>query len=601
MIPQLVSGAVLLLLVSIAGAIPASAAPENLLSNPAFADGAKGWSAYPAGLEIVTDAEAGVASITVGEDRKADDWYQVNQRFDVKPGQRLALRVETRGRNTRDGQGVVVSLAFHDAQGKRLAFADSYQKPPMRGWMPAVCRATVPEGAAYGSAVLILHGRGEASFRNPSVRHAGGIPSQTPEGTATITVTDTVVCPALVGFGAEDDGWSYSPRNREKGADEAGFKLREKRIAWMQPDWVRMFFWYNDWNPSLDGKTYTWDTPGMESHYRSLALYERLGTQVTVAGVEWAVRDPWRDPETLARAVGDLLEHLTVTKGFTCVKYWTLSNEPNLFFIQQDGASWEKFIRIHTLVKAEIDRRGLDIKIMGSDDGDGLPWFTACVKDDTYFGLSDAFASHIYFPEESLDFLPEIFADHLGLLATRKPYKPYVIAEFGFRDERFEPPATNPFMEDYPYALRTQATCITGLNEGVAGFNIWCMHEVYYPGGATPMGFGLWNFADRDWGIRPVYHSMANFMRHTKAGDTVFRCESAHPAYVRAARAGDTLFWVNLHDQPVEVTLAGFDAKSVRIHTEDTLAGDAECGTLVESPGNAFTAPPLSFGYALAR
>ena len=518
MIRMALFGALLMTLPAFAGA--------NLLTNRTFSDGRAAWFDYPDGINAsVTDA--GVLRIAVGDDDKADDWYQVDQRFTAKAGDRFALHVETQALDLREGNGLCVSLAFYDGQKQRIECVDYYQRMDSEEWADAVCRGTAPAGTDHGVVHLMLNGRGEARFRNPVLLAAEGIPTQTPDGHATLTVTDEVVCPALIGFGAEDDGWAYNQRNRDHGADEAGFALRESRIAWMQPDWVRMFFWYNDWNPSLVGENYTWDSDNMRSHYRTLDLYQRLGTQVTLTGVEWSVNDPWGDPVMLARAVGDLLEHLTVTKGYTCVKYWTLSNEPNLAFAGGSGPGWDRFVALHTLVKSEIERRGLGVKIMGSDDADGLDWFKTAVRDDTYFALTDVFASHVYFPEASLGFLPDLFRDHLGPLAARIPKKPFVIAEFGFRDARFVPPMTNPFMEDYPYALRAQATCITGLNEGVAGFNIWCMHEVYYPGGGAPMGFGLWNFADRDWSVRPVYHSMANFMRYTKAGDTVSRMKLA--------------------------------------------------------------------------
>lgn len=170
---------------------------------------------------------------------------------------------------------------------------------------------------------------------------------------------------------------------------------------------------------------------------------------------------------------------------------------------------------------------------------------------------------------------------------------------FLLQDHRTRPPDKNPYMEEYPCALLAQSCFIEGLNAGVAGFSTWCMHEVYYPGGKTPMNFGLWNFADRGWSPRPIYHVVANFCRNTEAGDPVWKCLSTHPDWVKGVKAGETLFWVNLSDAPTRIEIQGFEPRTLRIMTEDTLSGDRECGAVIEgSESSRFTAPPRSFGYA---
>lgn len=141
-------------------------------------------------------------------------------------------------------------------------------------------------------------------------------------------------------------------------------------------------------------------------------------------------------------------------------------------------------------------------------------------------------------------------------------------------------------METYPYAVWTAAFVIEGLNRGVAGFSIWCLHEVYYPGGGF-MNYGLWDFKDNGWEPRPVYHPWAAFSRLTEKGDRVRRCDSSHPGHVLGAAVGRTLFWVNRGDQAAQVRISGFKAGTVRIMTEETvktLPGDLlEAGRLETS------------------
>ena len=109
----------------------------------------------------------------------------------------------------------------------------------------------------------------------------------------TLTVTRKVVCKSFLGFGVEDDGWFYNEENASHGVNAEDIALREGRIAWMRPATVRMFCWYKDWNPSGDWATFTFGSPNMLSHYRTLDLYQRLGARVNITGVEWGVADPY--------------------------------------------------------------------------------------------------------------------------------------------------------------------------------------------------------------------------------------------------------------------------------------------------------------------
>jgi len=77
----------------------------------------------------------------------------------------------------------------------------------------------------------------------------------------------------------------------------------------MHPDWVRMFFWYKDWYPGADTGMpgYTFDSPNMLSHYRTLDIYQEIGAAATVVGVEWAFKQGPPDWHNFARAIGDLM------------------------------------------------------------------------------------------------------------------------------------------------------------------------------------------------------------------------------------------------------------------------------------------------------
>ena len=572
-------------------------AAANLLGNPGFDDGLEAWraNAPPQAVEPLRDAGRTAARIVVPRDAEVA-WPHLYQEVAAQPGDLFEARVEARGRAVSDGYGVYTSLEFRDAGGQRCSFSQSGAARDDGDWTPLTIRSVVPPEAVSARLCLILNGHGEAHFDAARLVRLRNVTPTPLDGPVTLAVTDEVVCGSLAGFGAEDDGWFYNLENAARGVTEEDVVLRERRVEWMDPDWVRMFFWHKDWNPNGDWKTFTFDSPNMLSHYRTLDLYQRLGAVVNVVGVEWGVAKPYDEPADVAQAIGALFHHLVRTKGYTCVQQWTLTNEPNGAFASRQGYSFERFVDLHVRVRAEFARRGLTVDIVGSDDTGGLPWFTRCVQDDTYYQTADLFASHRYLPYADRVLAPFFFDDRLELLAAKEPRKPFVVAEFGFQDAR-SATLENPLMETYPYAVWTAAFVIDGLNRGVAGFSIWCLSEVYYPGGGF-MNYGLWDFKDNQWRARPVYHAFANFSRLTERGDPVRRCVSSHPGHVLGAVVGKTLFWVNRTDAPADVHVTGFDVGKVTIVTESTIAGDRETGRTEEPSGNRFAAPPQSFGHA---
>lgn len=562
------------------------------------------WKTYPAGISARLTDYHGASTISLRvEDAEAakTQWNQTFAAAPARPGERFEAAVAAEAVDATDGNGVIVSLGFYDDQDRRIDHVDSFIGPGVTGKRDARLWAQAPEQTVAVKLLLMLHGFGEAHFSRINVARLPGIQAPPAGETVIITATEDKVT-ELIGFGFEDDGWFYNAHNAEKGADEAAIALREARIAWMKPDYVRMFFWYNDWNPSLDAETFTWDSDNMQSHYRTLDLYQLLGARINVCGVEWAVNDPWKNPERLACAIGALLEHLIVTKGYTCIQDYTLTNEPDIFFarsVERPAESFETFVHLHVAVKQEFERRGLDLNIVGSDDGNNRAWFAHCVANDIYFELADLFASHFYFSENILPMTGKIFADRTQLLGSRTPVKPFVVAELGFSDGRTKPPDVNPLMGEYAYVMMAMSTFLDGLNAGVAGWSIWCVHEMYYPGASTPMRFGLWDFDPPTWPVRPIYHALALMTRHTNAGDPIYRCDASHPDWIKAARVGERLFWANLSEAAVPIRFSGVTARALRVLTEQALTHDRDCARTLTLDQNTFTAPPRSFGVAI--
>lgn len=575
-----------------------AAGNANLIENPSFERELAGWQTAncPADVRFSTAPKDGKTAACISVDvEKSIGYPLLYQERPTNPGDVYEASADMMSHGIQKGYGVYGALEFYDAAKKRLCFEQTEAAAPQDTWTRLTVTGIAPPNTATVRWCLLVNGLGQGYFSDVALQCIGNSDPKPLSGPVEIKVTHERAAKTFKGFGAEDDGWFYGPANMAHGVTPDDYPLREDRIRWMDPDWIRMFFWYRDWCPSDDWETFTFDSPNMESHYRTLDLYQQLGACVNVVGVEWGMHHPFTDLPKAANAIVSLLEHLIRVKGYTCIQEWTLTNEPNGSWFAL-GQTFDDYVQIHRLVKEECARRGLAIRIVGSDDTNGLAWFRQCVDSKEYVAAADLFASHRYIPYAARTLVPYFFDTRLKMLNERYIDKPFILAEFGFQDNR-SGTLENPIMEDYPYAIWTSALVINALNQGVSGFSIWCLGEVYYPGGGF-MNYGLWNFKNRNWAVRPIYHAWAAFSRLTKAGDDVYVCESSGAPNVVAAKVGKTLFWVNQSNQEVEVKVTGITLSETRIMTETTLSGDRECGVTVKPDHDSFTAPPQSFGYA---
>jgi len=578
------------------------------LKNGNFSEGFAGWE-LKKDADILKSCEdfhilelgSGNVLRIDAEPSTAPVWRALRQSVEVKEGDIIEFDIDLRLEHPLFGHGSFLMIAFTDKNGGDLGFVGGEPCTNIDGvWTELSCHAAAPEGATTAVLEIVMHGQGNAYFKNAHAGITGSVIPQPLRGSVKVDVSEKVTCDSLWGFGFEDDGWFYNELNRQQGITEAEYQLNRDRIEWLQPNWVRMFFWHKEWCPSSDGETFTFESDGMQSHYKTLELYQRMNVPVVFAGTRWGVTDLYTNPEAFAKSVGAMFDYLHNEKGLTCVKYWSLLNEPNLDLADHGPVSFAQYVELHHLVKAEFKRRGLDVKIIGSDDGASSAWFDRCVFDQPYYDLVDVMCSHTYFrPAEAL-LSDKFIAKRTDRLAQQTVRKPFIVGEYGFHDVNMSSHVST-VMNTFGYGIRNAEFCINLLNLGGAGASIWTSHAAYYADTPKLMDFGLWRYKDSDWAIRPVYHSVAMFSRKITTGDKAYETISSHPRRFKMARAGNTLFWVNMSDKKTPVQISGFDADVAVVMTEKNIKGDRECGDVVKLKGNTFIAPPLSFGYIKAK
>jgi len=593
------------LLAGILLAIPLGKARAELLRNADFAHGVDAWTSW-------TSADGPFEAVGVQVDGRdaaylemlpdpLPEWGRpmssVSQYAPAAAGDILELGVTLKASDARNGWGVMGTVEFVDAAGEGIATSRAGFLADGR-WQTRTLRVEAPAGTQRVRVAVELQGQGRVWVDAIRLRRVGAAVQGAPEQTVHIRYDDAPVDAPFLGLGWEDDGFMYSPVQASKGVTPADLALRERRIRWLDPDIVRMQCWYGGWwGGGSAPEQYDFDSPYMQSFRRTLALYQEIGASVIITHVTWGV-PVYDTPEQTATAIGELIEELVERRGFSCIRYWTLDNEPDITVLNEGNYAFDTLVTMHQLVRKEFARRGLDIQVIGSDDAMKIGLFERCVQEPAYDETVDVYSSHIYLQPHERVGIPDLIRRRLELLHGRRPL---ILAEFGFQDGQSSA-FTAPFMDTFDYAFYAADLCIQALNRGVSGLSIWTVQEMYYHGRDTEgrlMHYGLWAFKDRDWMVKPVYQAQGMFTRLTEPGDAVYPGHSTAPHWVRSVRVGDSLFLVNEAGQEAEVAIDGLAVDELRVYSETTEFTDAECGARVQPDRGVFVLPARGFACAV--
>jgi hypothetical protein len=380
-----------------------------------------------------------------------------------------------------------------------------------------------------------------------------------------------IINDSFYGFGVETLPWLWTKENREAGVGEDDIQLNLKRIREMNLPITRIFVPWETWNPSVDYQTFTWDSDEMISLYNTLDIYQETGTSVIIVTVDWLRNSPWEDVVGSSQAVLKLLEHLVLERGYNCIRFWTLTNEPELTYGWLRKIPFENYIKIHQLVKKGLEKRNLPVKIIASDEMETQQWFERTVE--SLQGTADIFSSHIYPYPQGKNKISDFLNNRLGIIKKASSSKnkiPFFLCEFGFRGSVFGA-CTNTFINDYEYGLYVADLCIEVLNSGVDAALLWCLHQIRLideisPEGGRMMRIGLWGYKDEDWRSFPVFYLYQLFTKYINANSRVLKTEVLPSNILKAAcvkhNGKFSIFIVNLTDTPQAFLFKGISAGS---------------------------------------
>ena len=181
----------------------------------------------------------------------------------------------------------------------------------------------------------------------------------------------------------------------------------EKQAEWLGLKFIRAEMDWRQWQPEK-GRL-TWDSPDFKILDRIVAWAQRHGSDVMLQcmwpNVEWLAFDEYRhdpaltqvsapaDLDVFAESWVTLLRELRVKRGYTCIRWINLVNEPNFYWWLVPPDSAEKQDRVRQIqylaqamrkVRAALAKANLPVKLMGPDFTDlpifetltTEPWFT---------------------------------------------------------------------------------------------------------------------------------------------------------------------------------------------------------------------------------
>jgi len=326
-----------------------------------------------------------------------------------------------------------------------------------------------------------------------------------------------VACRSFLGFGAEWDSRGYD----QAGVTDEDFALVARRVRWMRLPVARIMMQVK-WCYRPGGK-YAWNSADMKALYRHLDLCEAIGT--TVFLTDWGCEPKWlnvpgmknvADPK-YAEAIATYMDHLVNRKGYTCIRYFILVNEPN--FEVRDFARWKKGLQN---VATAFRKRRLDKKVTfaGSDHSNDERWHTQAV--DQVRDILGAYDVHRYARDADVRAgkLEGYFRTQWQYALAKDPKarnKPLIVGEAGLADGMSTSKNANILRPYYGLFMADYAAQAAG--SGAWAVSAWMLDDNSHPG----FTWGLWTNKAEGMKLKPWFFVWSLLSRCVPPGSVVYR------------------------------------------------------------------------------
>lgn len=349
-----------------------------------------------------------------------------------------------------------------------------------------------------------------------------------------------VACERFMGFGAEWDSAGYDV----SGVTDEDFAVIAERVRWMRLPVARTMMltrWCYRGEAGFD-----WDNRDMQCLCRQLDLCQQEG--ITVLLTDWGC-ESWTkvpgienmvDPK-YAEAVGEYMDYFLNRRGYSCIKFFILVNEPNY-----EVGDWERWKQGVRMVAEVFKRRGLDKQVVfaGPDHSNAPAWQYQAV--DQLRDVLGAYDVHAYASDAVVrpGGLEDFFAGQWRYALEHDPAakgKPFIVGEAGLNDFA-KHPAGNEKIDSFYYGLFMADYAVQAARAGSAAVCAWQLDDNGHEG----FSWGLWSDKNGGLRVRQWFYPWSLLSRYFPPGATVYRPEQPSPdGRVLAASAplGDDLAW----------------------------------------------------------
>ncbi len=266
--------------------------------------------------------------------------------------------------------------------------------------------------------------------------------------------------------------WGGNPPVEQR---TAWVQLKE-HASWLGMNFVRVELSQRMYEP-LKGE-FDWDNEEMQALYEILDWAQERDVDVFLqqmwSNVEWnaipgihpLISAP-RDLDAFAEGIATLLEYLTAVQGYSCIKYFCMTNEPPggtwgywWEYGDREGTVAEAWKRLHE----EFVNRGIRIPLSGPDWTDLPPFEEKKLESASYFGAIDI---HSY---QGVDENGEKTLRQWAAWAHGQD-KPFFLTEYGNMTLGWG--GDDPNQKTLDAAISNACDVIRATRAGVDAFNRW--------------------------------------------------------------------------------------------------------------------------------
>lgn len=363
---------------------------------------------------------------------------------------------------------------------------------------------------------------------------------------ATVAVDNkTIINPNYIGNGVQWDPYQLDYGEKQLKISKDDWQKLYSRLDFMKPQFIRVMI--NTTSVIENG------TLNETKNYENIApILEYCQSQnVKVVLGDWGDRMVNSKTNTISennlKLAAKYLDFLVNKKGFSCIQYYNMINEPNGFWAATDE-NYDLWKNAAHYFWAEIKALNLDKKVslMGPDiaiwKADKVDWITNSVKDlDDAIGVYDI---HTYPSKITVN-----SGEYTSILKAYKEAvpvgKPIVMGEIGFKfvekqdevlmNENIARAKAKPyasaedsqmFVYDYVYGSDMADALIQTVNSGYSGSVAWMLDDAMHAKEQKNKlkVWGFWNilgdeyFGAKEEEVRPWFYSWSLLTKYMPSG-----------------------------------------------------------------------------------